>query len=115
MANELTITAALEYEKGGIAQRIYESKTITVTGTEVSNHIQSIGTTEEAVAVSDIGTQGYIYAKNLDSTNYVTLGLTGGLAIKLKAGELALFRAAGAMYAKADTAACRVHFIVIED
>lgn len=115
MANELTVTAALEYSKGGVTKRIYDSKTLTVTGDEIAEHIQVIGITEEAVAVSDIGTQGYIYAKNLDTTNYVTLGLTGGLAIKLKAGEFALFRAAGTIYARADTSPCRVHFIVVED
>jgi len=30
-------------------------------------------------------------------------------------GECAVFRAAGALYAQANTAACRVLFIVVED
>lgn len=115
MANELTTTVALEYEKGGVRQRVYTSNTLTVTGTEVANFIQSIGTSEEAVAVSDIATQGYVYAENLDGTNYVEIGLTGKLAVKLKAGESALFRTGGALYAQANTGAVRVHFIVIED
>lgn len=115
MANELTTTVALEYEKGGVIQRVYTSNTLTVTGTEVANHIQSIGITEEAVAVSDMATQGYVYAKNLDATNYVEIGTTGKLAVKLLAGESAVFRTGGALYAQANTAACRVHFIVVEN
>lgn len=115
MANELNITVGLEYSKSGINLNKLKSKLITVTGTEAADFIQSIGTSEEAVALSDMATQGYVYAENLDSTNYVEIGLTGKLAIKLKAGEFALFRTGGALYAQANTSAVRVRFIVIED
>lgn len=116
MANELIVTAGFDYSKSGLTVYSRENVSVTVTGTEISRHIQSIGTSaEEAVAVSDIGTQGYVFAKNLDSTNYVEMGTTGKLAVKLKAGEIAVFRTGGALYAQANTAAVRVLFIVIED
>ena len=52
--------------------------------------------------------------KNIDATNFVEVGLTGSYTIKLLAGESAVFRADGALYAKADTAACDVEYIIVE-
>lgn len=116
MANELKITINVNYEKSTEIVDLFESNNVTVTGTEYWHGIQSVGFSgEEAVNVADIGTQGYVYAKNLDSTNYVTIGTTGALAVKLKAGESNVWRTAGALYALANTAACRVEFLIFEE
>ena len=98
MANELKITINVNYEKSTEIVDLFESNNVTVTGTEYWHGIQSIGfSAEEAVTVADLGTQGYVYAKNLDNTNYVSIGTTGNLDVKLKAGESALWRTAGAL------------------
>ena len=115
MANELSITAKLNFSKGGAKVTKAESVSIDVTGDAFSHEIQSIPTSNTAlVEGAAVGTPGYYWIKNLDSTNYVTIGLTGSYAIKLLAGEVALFRAAGAIFALADTAACLVEYVVIE-
>lgn len=121
MANEGTATASLKVVKGtGNALFNYSvshSKIFDVSGTEVADTIYSIGTSAEAVPLGDIGTAGYLWAQNLDTTNYVTLSVeTDGTSalVRLNAGDVALFRCAGAPYAMANTAACRVRFLVIE-
>jgi hypothetical protein len=125
MANELTVTAGLRFAKGSgdaalsITQNL--SNTVDVSGTEAGNSlIQVVGTSAEAMAApSDVGTQGYVLLRNLDTTNFVTVSTDSAAhanpCVKLKAGEIAVFRANGALYLKADTAACRVEFTVIED
>lgn len=119
MANELTLSGSLSFSKGGVTASA--SKTgllVTVSGTEYTELIQEIGTSEEALTIGDIGTLGYVYIENLDATNFVEIRPGSGTAdlIKIKAGEFAIFRAAlNGPYAIADTAACRVKLVLIED
>lgn len=83
--------------------------------------IQIIGTSEEVVAFGDVATEGYIYLKNLDGTNYVTWGpeATGAMVVmgKLKPGEFTWFRVAPTviMRAQADTAAVKLDVRLYED
>lgn len=78
----------------------------------------SIGTTEESVAFTELGTEGWLFMKNLDSTNYVQWGFAttvyGG---RLKPGEHAWFRLepSATLYLKANTAACLVQINCFED
>jgi len=91
-------------------------KIVTITGTEFTHSVQSIGLTEEAIEdSSDIATPGFCIFRNLDTTNYIEIGLTGSYPTKLKAGEFCVFRANGALFAIADTAACRLEYWVFED
>jgi len=118
MANELKMTINLDYLKNGV--RVQKSETFQVSPIgDFSQHTQqSIGTTQETIGQSaDLGTPGYLLIKNLDSTNYVEVGSTSGVYdIKLKAGEFCLYRHNSAtIYAKANTAACAVEYILIED
>lgn len=71
----------------------------------------SVGTTEEAVTFTDIGTNGYIVLKNEDATNYVQVGFSATVyGMRLKAGMVAVFPAEPTLdlKLKANTAACRV-------
>lgn len=83
--------------------------------------VQIIGTAEEVVNFGDIVTEGYIYLKNVDATNYVTWGPedTGALVVigKLKPGEFAWFRVAPGvvMRAQADTADVKLDVRLYED
>lgn len=122
MANELTVSASLRYSKNGVNIDSDDfgaaGVQIDVTGTEILRHVQLVGTSEEALYVgADIGTPGYVLMKNLDPTNYVSVRAASGVAdlIKLSPGEIALFRLQStAPYVIANTAACRLAYIVIE-
>lgn len=123
MANELTVSASIRYTKSGVSVNTDDfgasGVQIDVSGSEYLEGIQVVGTTEEAQLVgSDMATPGYVLLKNLDSTNFVKVrAASGGTdVIKLKAGEVAMFRlAATGPYMIADTASCRVRYLIIED
>ena len=123
MANELTLSASIKFTKGTGDALMNVSKSysdlVDVAGTEYYENIQSVGTSSEALLVSDIGTQGFVLLRNLDTTNFVNVSTDNSAhanpCVKMKAGEIALFRANSALYLKADTAACRVAFLVVED
>lgn len=114
MANELRLQVYLKYSKNNRIIEESESIWVDVAGDNIIRNIQEVGTSEEALQSIDSGTQGYLFIKNLDSTNYVEVGLTGSYTAKLQAGEIALFRCAGTVYAKANNDACDVDYILIE-
>ena len=117
MANELTVSIKLTFSKGGAKVSRNFSDSITVTGDSFNHDIQSVGTTEEQLAQgADLGTPGVVMILNLDSTNYVEIGSTTGVYdIKLLAGEGCLYRHNSAtLYAKANTSACLVEYLIIE-
>ena len=117
MSNELRIGIVLNFLKSGATLNRAFNKEITVTGDAFNHDVQSIGTSEEVLAQgADLGTPGYVLVINLDATNYVEIGSTTGVYdIKLLAGEPALYRHNSAtIYAKANTAACLVEYIIIE-
>ncbi len=117
MANEISITVSMIFNKGGASASRSESISVDVTGDAFTHEVQEVGTSDEELAQgSDLGTPGYMFIKNLDATNYVEYGLTSSYTGKLKAGEVGLLRLAGAgVYAKADTAACNVEYWIIEE
>lgn len=83
--------------------------------------VQIIGTSEEVVNFGDVVTEGDIYLKNVDDTNYVTYGPedTGAMVVmgKLKPGEFAWFRVAPTVVlrAQADTAPVKLDVRLYED
>jgi len=115
MADELNITIAFSYSKNGV--EIYKRVNFTpdVAGDSFVHHIQEVGTSEEALTEpTDIGTPAWCYVRNTDSSNFITLGATGSLNLKLLAGESCVFRLNAALYAQADTAAVDVEYAIIE-
>ena len=119
MANELRIEAQLDYSKSGVKEIKHDSVYVDVSGDSYSKTIQEIGTSNEQISVvSDIATYGYVFLKNLDSTNYIEIAdeNDSNYFCKLKDGEFALFRAADSTYwARANTSACNLEVTVIED
>jgi hypothetical protein len=79
-----------------------------------------IGTSEEDVSFIDT-VPGYIYVRNLDTTNYVQMGPKDSGAmipfLKLKAGEQALFRLDGSVTirGKATGGTVKVLFMAVND
>ena len=117
MANELSLTVRLSFSKSGAKVNRTENITVDVTGDAFTHEVQSVGTTEEELAQgADLGTPGYILIINHDTTNYVEVGSTTGVYdIKLIAGDVALYRHNSAtVYAKANTGACLVEYVLCE-
>ena len=117
MANELTVSCSVRFSKSGReADKAYGGIQIDVTGTRVVSNMQTVGTSEEALVVGDVGTAGFMIVKNLDSTNYVTLRAASAAAdlVKLKAGEVAMFRlASNTPYALANTAPVDIEYVLV--
>lgn len=115
MANELKILINISYSKSGSKIEKTYSNTITVAGDTYGNDIQSIPTSNTALTLpAGIGTTGWLLVKNLDATNYVSVGLTGSYTIKLLPGMSTVFPAAGVIYALANTSACLVEKLIFE-
>jgi hypothetical protein len=120
MANEITVTAGLRVENGNLSfSRNFGSKAFdqTAAGGPTPGY-QQIGTAEESIAFSELGTVGFVFIENLDDTNFVEWGFsTGVYGGRLKAGEPAVFRLnpSTTLYLKADTASCKVNVYALED
>ena len=121
MANEIGLSITLRATKSG--RRLLELATgslqFDMAGDRSEEKVQDIGTSAEQFTLgSDIGTEGYAYFWNLDGTNYVELSAESAVTsplVKLGPGQVAVFPlATGTFYGKADTAACKVKFGVIE-
>lgn len=85
-----------------------------------TSQVQTIGTTYEALTVgADVATAGWAFFRNLDATNFVEIGLEVSSAfqtlMKLMPGECALLPlATKALYARANTAAVKLDFTILE-
>lgn len=125
MPGEITVTASLVYVKGAINKSLLHVATaIDLIGAGARYHagVQSIGTSEEALKLGDLSgnTLGFAMFRNLGTTNFVEIRVATATAdlIKLKPGEIALFRFADgvtAPFAIGDTAASDLESLIIED
>lgn len=119
MADEIAAIAGLSFTKGGKSASLASVRQlIDMAGGDYVHRNQTIGTSEEALSLGDIGTPGWCAFKNHDATNFVSLRAGSGLAsmIKVKAGELVVFRLASSTpYAIADTAGCDCEYLIVED
>jgi len=120
MANEIRQSIELSATKNGASVTMSSNKRITMTGDDMVQGTQVIGTTSELLVLGDItGAPSQIAIKNLDSTNFVEIGGDSGLTVfkvKLLPTEIMLIRpTSGTIYAKADTAAVRIAFCATEE
>jgi hypothetical protein len=121
MANEIYVSAQLKIDKGSSSRERRRSFNATQTGTHHNHISQTISTTYGALTIdSGVATAGYAYFCNLDSTNYVEIGLQVSAAfqpfIKLKPGEVAICRlSTTALYARANTASVVLEHWIAED
>jgi len=93
---------------------------IDMTGNVISSGVQQIGTSKENLTLlSDHSTLGWALFMNLDDANYVSYGVDADNPFgEMKAGEpgcCRLSRAVSNVSMKANTAACWVAYIVLED
>jgi hypothetical protein len=124
MANEITATAVLKVLKGNVdITRPMISKPFTMNGTAYGVDTVSVPTTSTGTALvtpSAVGTGGWSYFVNIDTTNYVEVGVqvsgTFYPVVKLKAGEFGMFRIAVlTLFARANTAAVELEHWIVED
>ena len=122
MANEITVDARLRVVKALVTdEKVLRSATFDMAGDNLTSQVQLIGTSHESLAiVSDIAIAGYAWFRNVDATNFIEIGLEVAAAfqplIKLKSGEVAVLRlATTSVFARANTAAVNLQFLVLED
>lgn len=117
MANELSLQSGLSYSKGGDTAQVNESFSISVSGTARISGRQNIGTTEEQLVLGDVSSVGIVWIKNLDATNFITVGTVAGQrGFRINAGESFPFRAANnAVFVAANTAAVDVSYAVFSN
>ncbi len=110
MASEISISANFSCSKNGATVGGTGTKSIDMAGTAAISNVQAVGTTTEALVIGDITNVGYLFLKNLDSTNFVQIGLNTPVAdadafCTLLPGEFALVPTRlETIYAKANTA-----------
>ena len=123
MADEFRITSKIRLINGSLKVNIggvYTFDQNTAGGPAVG--YLTIGTSEESVSLSELGTEGFAWFQNLDDTNYVQWGPDSGGSMvavgRMKAGEVAgPFRLEPGLTLKmkANTAACKVLAYVFEN
>lgn len=119
MANEVSIQGNLTASKGGINVNFTGAKTLDMTGEDMIQATQAVGTSAEQIGLGAItGAPGYVLIKNTDDTNFVELANDASMLekfAKLLPGQVALFPpASGTIYGKADTAECTVVVVAVE-
>ncbi len=117
MANELSLQIGLSYSKGGDVDQVSDGTSITVSGTARMSGRQNIGTVEEQLVLGDVSSVGIVWIKNLDTTNYITVGTVAGQrGFRINAGECFPFRVANnAIYCAANTVAVDVSYKVFSN
>lgn len=126
MASEITTNLTLKVTKGylDITRSIASAWTLATAKPNVAGMTQAIGfAAHEAINLGDVGaaTLGWAWFRNLDTTNYVEIGIdfgpgTFGPLIRLNAGEACVIRlsAACAPYAQANTAAVVLEKVIFD-
>ena len=122
MADEITIAINGTISNGNLSQTFNKgSLSITQTNRESDGGVESVATSEEDLTIANITTNGWLFLRNLDATNYITYGPKSGGAMvalgKLKAGEVACLRLYPGVTLRwiADTAAVKVEWLLWGD
>jgi len=119
MANELNINSSIQYDDGDVADSLDQSDlSVTLTTLKFTKVVQSIGTSDEAIQLGEVTSPGYIFVKNLDTTNYIELknAVSGTKFCKVApgccAGPFQFSSNVTAPAAIANTAACKCVFLI---
>ncbi len=122
MSAEVTATGSLEFDN---ARDVDEALAkiglrFDCSGTKCIKNVQSIGfAAEEAIVLGECTAPGWGLFINLDNTNFITLrvatGVTTGIELEAKGGFalLKLGSTTTAPFAIADTAACRLSYMIV--
>lgn len=119
MANEIRYSISLSARKSNAIVSLATSPSLTMTGDDMVQATQVIGTSAETVDLGEItGAPAMLMIQNLDTTNFIEIGGDSGLTVfklKVLAGHSVLISpSSGTIYAKADTAAVRIQIAAAE-
>lgn len=124
MANEIRVTAALEIANGTFSLPRIGAAQLTFDQAGAGGGVPGQVTATTAgvdVDLSALGTEGWLWMKNLDDENFVEWGAYDGAAFhpigRMEPGEPAVFRLSPGktLHLKADTASCLVQVLANED
>ena len=120
MANEITYTFQMRLSNGNLSDSFASGqKSADQSNALLIRNVQNIGTSAEALSLGDVSSPGLASFQNLDDTNFVEIGVDSGGFVtfaKLKPGELSIVRlGTSAPYAKADTGAIDLFYIIYSD
>ena len=117
MANEITENIQFSVINGDHNPgQINYTKQIDQSASGSIEGVWKVGTSAEALPLTDVTTPGRAYFRNLDTTNFVTFGTTlTQHFIRLNAGEAQQIRLASTgCYGLADTAEVKVQYRILE-
>lgn len=119
MANEITQNIQVSASKAGANVSIASRERFDMTGGDMTQATQNIGTTAELLNLGDIsGAPRQLVVKNLSTTNFIEIGGNSDLdtfTIKVRPNDCAVFEpGSGTIYARANTAACLIQIVAIE-
>jgi len=126
MANELTVSASIQYEKSNHQESFTpDTQTITVAGVEAVGGVQAVTTgAHETLVMNEmtVGNQGYAWFRNIgtsaDASIQIGIVVSGTFhdVMELKGGEFAVTRLAGEqLYAKAVSSNGHIQYQILED
>lgn len=116
MSQELRISGSFRYTKGDVdIQKSFPTDYVDVAGGNPIENVQAVGTSYEAMLFGDVGTPGWLFIRNIDDTNYVSLSVDGVTEFaRLNPGEpwmsLRLGPGVTTPQLKANTLACKVEY-----
>ena len=126
MANELTVTTSIEYDKNNHQLSFTpDAHRVTVSGEQHSAGVQALTTTHEAIALNEVaaGSQGWAWFRNIgtDKATHIKVGVNNAdnsftEVFNLQGGEFAIMRLGGtALYAESSTGTLHLQYSVIEE
>lgn len=122
MANEINLAVSLQIQKGLLAEnfQLRGSFTLSAASPMKAAGIASIGfAAHEPIPLQDVATRGFALFRNIETANYVDVGVEVGGTFypfaRLQPGECAVLRlGTAAPYAQANTAAVRLQYDIFD-
>lgn len=120
MSNEIALNMVFRVNNG-YTENISLNGNFTQNTALENKQVVSVPTTATTYTFSNLSTYGWMFLQNLDSTNYVTYGLTESSTYypfgRMEAGEVALFRLnpSAPFTMQANTAAVSVSMLLLND
>jgi hypothetical protein len=125
MANEITVSATVNYSKNNHQLTFSPgSQQIDVAGEKHTAGVQALTTSHEALALNEVsaGSQGWAWFRNIGTSadSHIKIGIevssTFYEVINLKGGEFAVMRLGGtALYAESSADTLHLQYSIIEE
>lgn len=126
MANELTVSASIQYDKDNHQLSFTpDTQSVTVAGEQHSAGVQALTTTHEILALNEVGAsaQGWAWFRNIGTStdSHIKVGVNNAdnsftEVFNLKGGEFAIMRLGDtALYAESSTGTLYLQYSILED